>query len=35
MKLDERMKELKHAFGLDDADLNIDLLTVSKRVPRL
>ena len=25
MRLDERMDELKHEFGLDDADLNLDL----------
>ena len=25
MKLDERMEELKQEFGLEDADLNIDL----------
>ncbi len=30
MKLEERMKELKHAFGLDDADLNIDLGPLGK-----
>ena len=25
MKLEQRMEQLKHEFGLDDADLNLDL----------
>jgi hypothetical protein len=25
MALSERMEELKHVFGLDDVDLNLDL----------